>query len=55
MGTRPMARIMAMEPKTGRVFAVTADFTIPAPRADGNAQPTVYHDNSFTVLTYKRK
>ena len=42
----------AMEPNTGRLFTVAADFTQPAPGQDGKPLPAVYHDNSYTVLTY---
>src|SRR5262249_27253790 len=52
IGTRPMARVLVIEPKTGRLFTVTAGFTQPAPGVDGKPSPVVYHDNSYTVLTY---
>jgi len=53
ISTRPMARVIAMDQKTHRVFVVTADFTLPAAGADGKAPAPVFHDNSFTVLTYE--
>jgi outer membrane protein assembly factor BamB len=52
IGTRPMARVLTMEPNTGRLFTVAADFTQPAPGQDGKPLSAVYHDNSYTVLTY---
>jgi DNA-binding beta-propeller fold protein YncE len=52
VGTRPMARVLAMDANTGRLFTVAAGFTQPAPGPDGKPLPTVYHDNSYTVLTY---
>ena len=50
--TRPMARIMQLDPKTGRVFLVTADHTLPAPK-DGAAAAPVFHPDSFVVLEYE--
>jgi DNA-binding beta-propeller fold protein YncE len=50
--TRPMARVMAMDPKTKRVFTVAADSTQPGPGPDGKLPPPIFHDNSYTVLTY---
>jgi hypothetical protein len=47
-----MARVLTMDAKTGRLFTVTAGFTQPAPGSDGKPLPAVYHDNSYTVLTY---
>lgn len=51
--TRPQARVMQIDEKTGRLITVTADATSPAPGADGSASAQVFHANSFTVLTYK--
>lgn len=53
--TRPMARIMAMDPKTKRVFIVAADSTQPAPGPDGKLPAPIFHDNSFAVTTYAPK
>jgi hypothetical protein len=52
VGTRPMARVLVMEPATGRLFTVAAGFTQPAPGPDGKPQPASYHVDSYTVLTY---
>jgi DNA-binding beta-propeller fold protein YncE len=51
--TRPQARVMAIDPASGRLFTVTADATFPAAPAGPSAAPPVFHANSFTVLTYK--
>jgi hypothetical protein len=50
--TQPMARIMQVDQKTGRVFLIAADHTVPAPK-DGAAVPPVFHPDSFTVLEYE--
>jgi DNA-binding beta-propeller fold protein YncE len=55
ISTRPMARVMAMDPKTRALFTVTADFTIPAAQPGKPAPAPRYHTDSFTVLTYTRK
>lgn len=52
VGTRPMARVLAMEPASGRLFTVAAGFTQPAPGPDGKPLPAIYHADSYTVLTY---
>jgi DNA-binding beta-propeller fold protein YncE len=52
ISTRPMARVIAMDQNTHRVFTVTADVTVPVAGADGKAPAPVFHDHSFTVLTY---
>jgi DNA-binding beta-propeller fold protein YncE len=52
VGTRPMARVLAMDPATKKLFTVTAGFTWP-PAAPGKpAPPASFHPDSFTVLTY---
>jgi DNA-binding beta-propeller fold protein YncE len=52
--TRPGARTMAYDPKTKKVYVITAGFsflTVP-----GKKEPTrVFHKDSFTLLTYIRK
>jgi DNA-binding beta-propeller fold protein YncE len=51
--TRPQARTMQIDERTGKIYLVNADMTTPAPSADGKAAPTYFHPDSFTVLTYK--
>jgi hypothetical protein len=51
--TRPQARVMQIDEKTGRLFTVTADATFPAPAANGDATPPVFHPDSFVVMTYR--
>jgi hypothetical protein len=51
--TRPQARIMQIDARTGNVHLITSDATTPAPAADGTAKPPSFHPNSFVVLTYK--
>ncbi|RHW18207.1 hypothetical protein D1610_06925 [Sphingomonas gilva] len=51
--TRPQARVMQIDPRTGRLFTVTAGATLGAPNPDGSATPQTFHPDSFTVLTYK--
>lgn len=51
--TRPQARTMQIDERTGKLYLVTADMTVPAPNADGTAAASYFHPNSFTVLTYK--
>ncbi len=51
--TRPQARVMQLDARTGRVFTVTADATFPPPGADGKVPPPVFHRDSFVVLTYR--
>ncbi|TWT22311.1 hypothetical protein FQY83_04570 [Luteimonas marina] len=52
VSTRPNARMMTMDERTGRLFVVTAEFTRTPPDADG-ATRNVYHPDSFVVLTYQ--
>jgi hypothetical protein len=51
--TRPQARVMAIDPASGRLFTVTADATFPAVQAGAGTVPPTFHPDSFTVLTYK--
>jgi DNA-binding beta-propeller fold protein YncE len=51
--TRPQARTMQIDERTGKLYLVTADMTTPVPGADGKAAAPYFHPNSFTVLTYK--
>lgn len=52
VATRPAARMMHIDERTGRLFVVTADYTTGKPDATGATQQT-YHPNSFVVLTYQ--
>lgn len=52
VSTRPGARMMHMDERTGRLFVVNADYTESAPDANGKVE-TTYHPDSFVVLTYK--
>lgn len=52
VSTRPGARMMHMDERTGRLFVVTAGFTRSAPDANGETV-AAYHPDSFVVLTYK--
>lgn len=52
VGTRPGARMMHMDQRTGRLFVVNADYTV-VPAAPGGEEKHVYHPDSFVVLTYQ--
>ena len=52
VGTRPMARVLAIDPATRKLFTVTAGFTWPAAAAGQPAPAASFHPDSFTVLTY---
>jgi hypothetical protein len=55
VSTRPMARTMAYDPKTKKVYLITAGFSFLA-AGPGQKGPTrVFHKDSFTLLTYVRK
>ena len=51
--TRPQARIMQLDERTGNVHIITADATMPAAPVGGTAPAPYFHPNSFVVLTYK--
>lgn len=51
--TRPQARTMQIDERSGKLYLVTADMTTPAAGPDGKAPAPYFHPNSFTVLTYK--
>ncbi len=57
--TRPEARTMAFDPKTQRLYLVTAEGLVdpahPVNRAVASFYPNAYFPNSFTLLTYARK
>lgn len=48
--TRPNAKIMQIDPDSGRLFVVTADHSVI--EAEGVEPVTRYHPNRFVVLTY---
>ena len=51
--TRPQARVLQLDSRSGRLFTVTADSTV-APVAQKEAKPAEsFHENSFAVRTYK--
>lgn len=52
IGTRPGARMMHMDQRTGRLFVVNADYTV-IPASEGREEKHRYHPNSFVVLTYQ--
>jgi DNA-binding beta-propeller fold protein YncE len=53
VGTQPMARTMQIDRKTGRLFLVTADYTLPAGGAnDEEVTEPYFHPGTFRVLIY---
>lgn len=54
--TRPIARTMAIDPATGRLFTMTAEGMVdpskPVNRRAGAFYPNRFMDDSFTLLTY---
>lgn len=54
--TRPIARTMALNPKTGRIFTATAEGMVdpakPVNTRAGAFYPNRYYDDTFTLLTY---
>ncbi len=54
VGTRPMARTMAIDPKTGALYLVTAEYNILPPK-DGKKPVTVFRPGSFVLLTYTKQ
>ena len=57
--TRPYARTMALDPKTKKVYTVTAEGTADPAKKINSAvapfYPNAYFDDTFSVLTYARK
>jgi DNA-binding beta-propeller fold protein YncE len=53
--TRPAARLLQLDPDSGRLFTVSATSSKPASGADGKAPAMVYHPDSFTILTFRPK
>lgn len=52
VSTRPGARMMSMDQRTGALLVVNADFTRSPPDARGETTKT-FHPDSFVVLTYR--
>jgi DNA-binding beta-propeller fold protein YncE len=56
--TRPFARTMALDPKTKKLYLVTAEGTVDVARAAKTTvsafYPNRYFDGTFTLLTYSR-
>jgi hypothetical protein len=52
VSTRPGARMMTIDDRTGKLLVITADYTLPPAGADGESPSKSYHPDSFTVLTY---
>ncbi|SFV00499.1 YncE family protein [Pseudoduganella namucuonensis] len=52
VATRPMARVLAMDPATKKLYTVTAGHTFPAAPEGKAPPPPTYHPDSFTVLSY---
>jgi DNA-binding beta-propeller fold protein YncE len=54
--TRPIARTMALDPKTRKIYTMTAEGMVdpakPINRRAGSFYPNRYFDDTFTVLTY---
>ena len=57
--TRPYARTMALDPKTKKVYLVSAEGTVDPSRKWKESvapfYPNMYFHNTFTLLTYSRK
>jgi DNA-binding beta-propeller fold protein YncE len=51
--TRPRARIMQIDERSGKLYLITADATMNAAGPDGKAPAPYFHPNSFVVMTYK--
>jgi WD40 repeat protein len=52
ISTRPTAGVLELDPRTGRLFTVSATYTRPAAGADGKPPTPVYHPDSFSILSY---
>jgi hypothetical protein len=54
--TRPIARTMTLNPRTGRIFTVTAEGMVdpgrPMNKRAGAFYPNRYYDDTLTLLTY---
>ena len=57
--TRPFARTMALDPKTKKIFVVTAEGTVdPSKKVNKGPSalyPNRYFPDTFTVLTYGQR
>jgi DNA-binding beta-propeller fold protein YncE len=54
VATRPMARTMAMDQSSKRLFLVTAEHTTGMTGADGKPLPPHFHTNTFSILSYAK-
>lgn len=54
IATRPLARLLSFDEKTGRLFTMAATVTYPAPGPDKQVPPPYVHPGSFTVMTFRR-
>lgn len=54
VATRPMARTMAMDQSSKRLFLVTAEHTTGMTGADGKSLPPHFHTNTFSILSYAK-
>jgi DNA-binding beta-propeller fold protein YncE len=54
VGTRPMARTMAMDPTNGRIFLVAGEYIQPAAPPGGRLPPYMIRSNTYTVMTFTR-
>lgn len=54
VATRSMARVIAMDAASGRLFTVTAGYFQPAAGPDGKLPAPVFHKDSFAVMSYTR-
>lgn len=51
ISTRPMARVLQLDPRTKRLYSVAAAYSVPGPDAQAARR---FHPNSFNVLTFMR-
>src|SRR5262249_9355868 len=54
VGTRPMARTMAMDPTNGRIFIVAGEYIQPAAPPGGRLPPYIIRSNTYTLMTFTR-
>jgi len=54
VATRSMARVVALDSETGRLFTVAAAYTQPAAGPDGKLPAPVFHRDSFMVMSLAR-
>lgn len=57
--TRPYARTMALDPKTKKVYLVTAEGVVdpskPWNKSTSDFYPNMFYKDTFTLLTYSRQ